>query len=137
MSKTKVFKYSAKGHRDYMEDEFIIKKNDNFDFYAIFDGHGGGEVSKFLKRNMYSEFCKITKIRKSEVNKVFNNINKKLQENLKKKAVETGSTTLITLIKDNTIYVINLGDCRVISYGKKVEQLSIDHKPNSKDEKKE
>lgn len=136
MSKTKVFKYSTQGHRDYMEDEFFIKKNDDFEFYAIFDGHGGGRVSKYLKKYMYPEFCKIKTWSKRDVNKVFNSINKKMQDRLKSKAMEMGSTTLITLIKKNTIYIINLGDCRVISYGSKIEQLSVDHKPNSKDERK-
>lgn len=45
--------------RDYMEDRFIINTNlctigdNNFYFYAIFDGHGGYRASEYAKHNLY------------------------------------------------------------------------------------
>lgn len=39
-----------------MEDEYFIA--DGGRFVAVFDGHGGGGVSQFLKRNLYQEICK-------------------------------------------------------------------------------
>jgi len=35
-----------------MEDEFYVSKNG--DFAAVFDGHGGGKVSRYLRKNLYA-----------------------------------------------------------------------------------
>ena len=52
------FKASVKalrGHRPYMEDEFVVA--DNGRFVGVFDGHGGKHVSQYLRANLYSMFC--------------------------------------------------------------------------------
>lgn len=38
-----------------MEDEFFVAEGGRF--VAVFDGHGGGGVSQFLKRHLYEEVC--------------------------------------------------------------------------------
>lgn len=43
---------TAQGYRTYMEDEFFLSMDG--DFAAVFDGHGGGSVSKYLKSNLYA-----------------------------------------------------------------------------------
>jgi len=40
---------SIRGFRSYMEDDFIVAT----DFCAVFDGHGGEAVSRFLRQNLY------------------------------------------------------------------------------------
>jgi hypothetical protein len=37
--------YSIRGMRDHMEDDFVVAN----DFAAVFDGHGGEAVSKYLR----------------------------------------------------------------------------------------
>jgi len=56
------------GARRTMEDEvfcggeaFFLKKNDRpgpWTFYGVFDGHGGGGTSSFLKANLHKELVK-------------------------------------------------------------------------------
>jgi serine/threonine protein phosphatase PrpC len=43
---------SEQGYRSYMEDEHYIS-NDG-DFAAVFDGHGGPAVSRYLRKNLYA-----------------------------------------------------------------------------------
>jgi len=47
---------AIKGGRVTMEDEYYVAEGGRF--VAVFDGHGGGGVSQFLKRNLYQEICK-------------------------------------------------------------------------------
>ena len=35
-----------------MEDEFFVSRTK--DFAAVFDGHGGGAVSRYLRQNLYA-----------------------------------------------------------------------------------
>lgn len=44
--------YSAQGFRSYMEDEYFISLDG--DFAAVFDGHGGPAVSRYLRKNLYA-----------------------------------------------------------------------------------
>jgi serine/threonine protein phosphatase PrpC len=41
---------SVQGFRSYMEDEFVVTK----DCCAVFDGHGGQAVSRYLRQNLYA-----------------------------------------------------------------------------------
>lgn len=44
--------YSVMGHRKYMEDEYFVSEGGNF--AAVFDGHGGAAVSRYLRQNLYA-----------------------------------------------------------------------------------
>eukprot|EP00539_Tryblionella_compressa_P019246 CAMPEP_0178872944 /NCGR_PEP_ID=MMETSP0747-20121128/8404_1 /TAXON_ID=913974 /ORGANISM="Nitzschia punctata, Strain CCMP561" /LENGTH=462 /DNA_ID=CAMNT_0020540213 /DNA_START=29 /DNA_END=1417 /DNA_ORIENTATION=- len=43
---------TEQGFRSYMEDEYFISEKG--DFAAVFDGHGGRAVSKYLRKNLYA-----------------------------------------------------------------------------------
>ena len=45
---------AVRGHRPYMEDEFIVSPGSRF--CGVFDGHGGSKVSQYLRDNLYSKF---------------------------------------------------------------------------------
>ena len=47
-----VSSHKTKGARPYMEDEFTV--NDGGKFAAVFDGHGGSAVSRYLRQNLYA-----------------------------------------------------------------------------------
>ena len=52
---------------------------------------------------------------------------------------KSGSCALVTVIADKTVYIANIGDSRAImshNCGKTFVQLTEDHKPNLKSEKK-
>ncbi|CAM9532733.1 unnamed protein product, partial [Phaeothamnion confervicola] len=44
---------ATKGHRSYMEDEYLLSTDGNF--AAVYDGHGGASVSKYLRQNLYAQ----------------------------------------------------------------------------------
>ena len=52
---------------------------------------------------------------------------------------KSGSCAVVTVIADKTVYIANIGDSRAIMssyYGKEVTQITKDHKPQVKSEKK-
>lgn len=144
------------GKRDSNEDKHVVFENENnkyidknkINYYAVYDGHGGKEISSFLAKELHQYFLipnidyDNLKNLKKYIKNVFEYVQKKLDITYRNKAYNTGSTALIIIIyKDNNnnkhLYIINLGDCRSIlcnQYDKPI-QLSEDHKPNSETEK--
>ena len=52
---------------------------------------------------------------------------------------KSGSCALVTVIADNIVYIANIGDSRALIssyYGREVTQITEDHKPQMKREKK-
>ena len=107
--------------RDYMEDKgkSILNYNSNSDniLFCLFDGHGGGEVSKFLQAN-YPKFMKeILPINNENFQTKFNNLFLKLDNKIKENNFyQVGSTACIVYItKENgkkILYCANVGDTR-------------------------
>jgi len=148
---------SLQGLRESNEDEHISienidskdKKLNNVNLLAVYDGHGGNQVSKFLKENMYKYFLKkkqddnIFKDNKTTVKYiigVFNHLQNKIKK--EKYAKHSGSTALITLEtkyrRKKNLWVANTGDCRAVICNRYniAVQLTKDHKPNSMEERK-
>lgn len=145
------------GRRESNEDKHKIVENlngkynnlNNINFYAIFDGHGGKEVSTFLEKYLYKYFLS-SQINYNDLHKlkyyiknIYEKIDSKLYSKLKKTVYQTGSTALVSILHNNNnnclqLYLINLGDCRAIICNKnnKAKQLTEDHKPNTSTEKK-
>lgn len=134
---TEIFYDSVKGLRETNEDTHVIYETKNLKIYGIFDGHGGNEVSNFLKCNI-PLFLKHKKIifplNKKQITEIFSNIQKYISE--QPYGLTTGSTCCIILIHSynnvHTLYCINVGDSRAILFTKnKILPLSIDHKPTN------
>mmetsp|Transcript_25405 Transcript_25405/g.28209 ORF Transcript_25405/g.28209 Transcript_25405/m.28209 type:complete len:219 (+) Transcript_25405:90-746(+) len=153
------------GWRKTMEDTYIANTTslgDGIYIFSVFDGHGGSEVSKYLKLN-FSNFLKENENFKAgkyelalvqtfrEIDKSFikTEINKKLKSfsqepigawdkpGVKGVAYSVGSTACMALITPKTIFVANLGDSRcIISMNGKPYEMSVDHKPELDSEKK-
>ena len=152
--------YSTTGTRPNNEDAMELinnlngsnKTNIKILFNGIFDGHGGGEVSKMLidptKINISKYFCNTSSpiaqnlSSKKSFNKTIGPLFKRIQDKLKNYHISSntmGSTTVITLLyprNDNSerlaLKVINLGDsratiCNEYNIGM---SLSLDHKPH-------
>lgn len=135
--------YSNLGKRESNEDTHEVKLNRDISLFAIYDGHGGDKISKFLKGHLlqYFEDKKIfDDINKFEkyVSKIFDHMQKQFYVNYKHLSEHCGSTAIICVIIKNIITVINLGDCRAIMANEYniANQLSKDHKPDSYEEKK-
>jgi len=147
----KVFYYSLKGLRDQNEDahKIVINgkgKNSNqakINFFGIYDGHGGKEVSRFLENNMSNYFMsKKVKypLSKSYINKVYDHLQNTLKNNHRFSSY-SGSTSLVAInFKSNGnmyLNVINTGDSRaVVCQDTMAIPLTLDHKPNFPDERK-
>lgn len=135
--------YQNQGHRHYMEDEGKVIENLNGDpnkiLFCLFDGHGGGQVSKFLQNNFGNYMKKI--LNSADYNIAFTNLFKYIDEDIKKlNCPSVGSTATIVYIekKDNKriLYCANIGDSRCVLIKKnKVIRLSYDHRVADLNEK--
>ena len=147
----KIHQISLQGKRPSNEDEHVIFQNlNNFnkeynkiDILGVYDGHGGKLVSKFAKSTLANYFIKKntklfidSKYTRNYINKVFKNFNNNLKQVHPRAAIYSGSTCCMTILindkKGLVLWVINVGDSRVI-LGNKMDRavpLSHDHKPN-------
>jgi serine/threonine protein phosphatase PrpC len=148
---------SLLGLRDSNEDQhevFINLNNENsefkdINFFAVFDGHGGKDVSKYLKENLpnyftnkYIKYHITNSIKfKKYIEKVFDHIQIKLEKRFKNLAYNIGSTALIIIFykKQGKInyYVANTGDCRAVVCNNSNMSIPLtkDHKPHLFEEK--
>jgi len=154
----KIYTHNLQGKRDSNEDTHITINNldgsnenyNNINFFAVFDGHGGKRVSKYLSKNLpdffINKFKKNIYTNNNSLTKYINKVYDSLQNNLKinhPRLVEyCGSTACVAihaLDKKNKhiLWTINVGDSRAILCNKngQAEQLTFDHKPNFTEEK--
>jgi serine/threonine protein phosphatase PrpC len=156
-----IHSYSTTGVRPHNEDAMdIINNLEQQDqslvkilYAGVFDGHGGGNISKTL---IDKEKINIAKYFTNKISPIANNLsqsksfNKKIviplfmriQEKLKNFYIHSnkmGSTALITLLYPRSeksdklnMKIINLGDTRATSCNEYniAVQLSLDHKPH-------
>lgn len=131
--------YQEQGMRDYMEDTVDVSErfHDDLDFYAVFDGHGGDAVAKFLKANF--KLCLIAHLKQhnSDVPVSLTHTFEALANILESKgfAKQMGSTALVMVKSPKTLWVANAGDCRAVlktfdGIGYRGLALSTDHKPS-------
>ena len=124
------------GRRPYMEDEGKVIEYFNGDsnkiLFGLFDGHGGGQVSKFLQKNIGNYMKKILDLDEANYIKNFTKLFFSLDKDIDSLNIPTvGSTGTVVFIekKDNKkiLYCANVGDSRCILVSKnKVTRLSHD-----------
>lgn len=136
------------GEREYMEDRLSYEINivSGFDYYAVFDGHGGADVASYLKTHLgpiiketltetlttYKTNVTIAHIL-DVLHTSFHKVTQQLPTCI---ALHTGSTAVVVLKHGQHIWVANCGDSRAImndGVNSSIE-LSNDHKPNREDE---
>ncbi|GAX10307.1 hypothetical protein FisN_3Lh510 [Fistulifera solaris] len=148
---------AIKGGRITMEDEYFVA--DGGRFAAVFDGHGGGGVSQYLKRRLYQQLGESLKELHDEesitcpqhqanpslaclasaLRDAFNRIE---EDVLQDDALHyQGSTAVAVFLHDNeagyrTVMSANIGDSRaILSRAGQAIDLTTDHKPNEEREK--
>lgn len=130
--------YLRKGKRDYMEDQMCYYENKSIVFSGVFDGHGGGSCSLFLKSALFKYFQKYVTYTKGIKMSLYNSICNANGDFLKKRT-NAGSTCNVVIInkKTNNFFVANVGDSRAIVCYKNgaVKQITRDHKPTNQYEK--
>lgn len=134
------------GNRPYMEDTYSYDKKMpyGFEYYGVFDGHGGNEVSLFLQAHM-KDVLKQQIIEALNSNKGTIDVGKIIYDSFKtivndipyKTSITTGSTAIVVLRYKSKVWIGNVGDSRAImNNGLGVIELSKDHKPNEESEYK-
>jgi serine/threonine protein phosphatase PrpC len=141
----KIHYTSVTGRRETNEDMHTIllninnedKKINPINLLGIYDGHGGGSVSKYLSKNIPSYYCNL-KIQppfsKDYHNLTFETIQQKLLSS--KIGYSMGSTCLLNIMykykNDIHMNIVNLGDSRLAIVYKNGTTIPItnDHKPD-------
>ena len=145
---------SVCGRRGNMEDEYLLVSNNQSIIAAVFDGHGGSYVSKYLKSKLLQymkEDEKPDSLAKTDLGllRALHRIEQELTQDAE--ADRQGSTAAICMIKPKfvplsqsgpassrylpTLVTANIGDSRVVlcRAGKAID-LTKDHKPDDPEE---
>ena len=119
----------------------------NLSIFGLFDGHAGNSCSEFLKNNFHIYLLRsemfpkdiegalhdtFTRLENDFLSMIAINLDNTLND-------KSGSCALVTVIADNIVYIANIGDSRALMssyYGREVTQITEDHKPQMKREKK-
>ena len=142
--------YAKQGPRDYMEDTYQImhfeiqaggvgsKKNGTF--YGVFDGHGGKDVSYecvHMSRGIFPFLIeKIKKHGASNIPQLIKASYLEYDKMLYERKLNAGSTSVVVLLFNDKMYLINLGDSRGMIFTKdKLLAVSDDHKPQKPKER--
>ena len=136
--------------RSYMEDYFrVIDKfmgDKTKGLFALFDGHGGSDVAKFVRDNFPDQFSYCLYNTKSNIQQSFINAFSKIDEDISKKGFSEnmGSTACVAYITQENnlisgmqkvVYCANIGDTRAYIVSKNcIKRLTVDHKCTVKEE---
>ena len=128
--------------RGYMEDKGkaidCFNNNPNDALFCLFDGHGGGEVSKYLQENFANEFKSVLPSNniESTLISLFQSVDEKIKQS---NFFTVGSTACVVYItkegNQRILYCANIGDTRctlVTSFQSK--RLSYDDRASDKNE---
>lgn len=138
-----IYSISLKGLRPQNEDAHNIEvcKKSNKVMLAIYDGHGGKEVSKLLANKLPKYLLNENvsyPLERKYVSRVYDHIQTQLKN--MNYAYHSGSTALVLLKfkynNANYLNIMNLGDCRaVVCRGNLGMALTKDHKPHWPEER--
>eukprot|EP01059_Diplonema_ambulator_P001405 TRINITY_DN11180_c0_g1_i1.p1 TRINITY_DN11180_c0_g1~~TRINITY_DN11180_c0_g1_i1.p1 ORF type:complete len:398 (+),score=178.71 TRINITY_DN11180_c0_g1_i1:53-1195(+) len=126
------------GWRRTMEDAHIAKleKDDGYSLYAVFDGHSGADVAEYAAATIEKMMKATPEWEKKEYKAALEKAFMALDQDIKSKGMESGSTATVCLIVGDTIYTANAGDSRaIVSEAGVAKDLSDDHKPTNDVEK--
>ncbi|CAL1269421.1 unnamed protein product [Larinioides sclopetarius] len=154
---------SSQGGRKYMEDAFVVayqqtedKKDLEYAFFGIFDGHGGREAAQYAKNNLLDNIVTLKQFWQDDDDMVLSAIRDgflnthlamwKEVENWPKTASglpsTAGTTASVAFIRKGKLYTGHVGDSRIVIGLKEqgveewqAESLTIDHKPECPREK--
>ncbi|RLO05077.1 hypothetical protein DYB28_004798 [Aphanomyces astaci] len=127
---------AVRGDRPTMEDALFIAPNQRFT--AVFDGHGGANVSSYLKETLYDHIVANLGPHKdtwsldeieSSLRDAFRAVDAAILK--RREWITQGSTATAVLLVDDLIWSMNVGDSRAVlcRHGRALN-LTRDHKPN-------
>lgn len=112
-----------------IEDRFVYGTINDARLAAVFDGHGGWQVSEYLHRHILSRLNEIKQSTNEDWPKVLSNTFDQLESELKSsvlasyrlgfgKVAAVGSCAIVALVFDNHFVVANAGDCQAVLVSK-------------------
>lgn len=107
--------------------------------FAVFDGHGGKNVSQFCELNFKKIFMGQPDFKKGNFKEALRKTFFDLDEIVGEKTYgdQEGCTSVVTFFNDSHIWTANAGDSRaVLARSDGVQALSEDHKPDNEIEVK-
>lgn len=121
------------------EDKIYFDKNKDYIISFLADGHGirhhnmNDFCSSYICNNFHNLLLENGEINKLNIQKTVN----KIEDNVKKNEITTGSTLIGFIIKDK-ILSFNIGDSKFLTFSKdkKLSDIFIDHDFKNKNEKK-
>ncbi|KAF3958203.1 hypothetical protein ACB098_01G141800 [Castanea mollissima] len=146
---------SVIGRQRVMEDavsvvhEFVSVAGNPYDFFGVYDGHGGARVASACKDRMHALLEKEVEEEEGggavvEWEKVMRSCFRKMDEEVRTgacggdggaKVEMVGSTAVVVVVGKEEVVVANCGDSRaVLCRGGVAVPLSRDHKPDRADE---
>eukprot|EP01147_Barroeca_monosierra_P002876 gene2876-8155_t len=143
--------FFAKGRRPRMEDRHVIIQDFNgmMDqpqgtlpqaFFAVYDGHGGFEASKYVQAHLHHNIAKHPDFHsdvKKAIHESFLSTDEEFKTKATREALRSGSTAVLAFFRGKKLYVAWAGDsqCMVIKKDEQAEHLTAPHKPEDEKEK--
>ncbi|KAM7272215.1 hypothetical protein ACFE04_026878 [Oxalis oulophora] len=130
------------GGRKEMEDAvrmelgFMTKGEEKYDFFGVYDGHGGAFVAEACKDRLHKVLVEVAAaagnvniIHDDEWETLMIGCFEKMDEEVNDQFPEVGSTAVVAVLGKEELVVANCGDSRaVISRNGVLVPLSVDHK---------
>ncbi|XP_059093408.1 probable protein phosphatase 2C T23F11.1 [Tigriopus californicus] len=142
-SRVKVGSSSMQGWRISMEDAHthILQLTEDKDamFFGVYDGHGGGKIAAYVSKHLHKIILKQPEYQKGDIEtaiaKGFLECDETMRTEESLKDEMSGSTAITALVRDNKVFINNVGDSRCIAgVSGKALALSVDHKPQDEKE---
>jgi serine/threonine protein phosphatase PrpC len=104
-----------------------------YQYFAVFDGHGGHLASNYLSHHLHAlvrEYLLEGQEPKCALTNALATVEDRFKKN-SRLAHKSGSCAVVCLISDKDCWVANVGDCRMLSFSRtsSVSQITRDHKP--------
>jgi len=134
----KVGSSSMQGWRKTMEDKHvhlldIPYENYALSYFAVFDGHGGSSIAKYLSKNLHTHIIKTSEFSKGLIEQaIVKGVHRcdKIMQTSQVVKSNGGSTAVFAFLINNDLFVGNIGDSRIIGCRNGIGfPLSKDHKP--------
>lgn len=136
---------SVIGRRREMEDAvaaelgFLEKGGKSYDFFGVYDGHGGWRVARACSEMLHKLVAEAVEEDVGEeiawdrvMSSSFRNMDEEVNKSGGTAVASTGSTAVVAVVGEEEVVVANCGDSRaVLSRAGVAVQISDDHKVNT------
>ena len=117
------------------EDEIFVCENlDGSKIYdlcfGVLDGHSGKDVASFVKESIPLKLDQFFKAESDFCEEKFKELFQDLEQGIESKSSLAGSTAVMACVRDDDLWLINLGDSRAIFCQNGEAFKTKDHKPD-------